>query len=279
MPELPEVETVRTSLERLLTGRRILKVDLRLEKLLRKADPKAFVTGLRGRTVIKVERRAKYLLVRLDRGTLLVHLGMTGQVLAQCQGRVASAEFTLPDKHTHLVLELTDGFQLFFRDPRRFGRLGLITPEQEHTLFQRLGPEPLGPGFTAQGLARVLAGRKASIKSLLLNQRVVAGVGNIYADESLFRAGISPRKPGGRLSPGARQALHASIRSVLKQAIRAGGTSISDFCDTDYHPGEFQFQLRVYGREGEPCRQCGRPIRKAVVAQRGTHWCSHCQPA
>jgi formamidopyrimidine-DNA glycosylase len=288
MPELPEVETIRRVLEHKLSGRRILDADLHVPKLAATrlnrslaAQAPTFTARLKGRKINGVRRRAKYLLVDLDRGILLVHLGMTGQLFAARAGeRPAAGLPALPDKHTHLILELTGGLRLYFRDIRKFGRLRwLENRAEEDRSLSALGPEPLGAAFTPRVLAAGLKGRTASIKALLLNQRLVAGLGNIYVDEALFRAGIAPQTRGGRLSPARIARLHAAVREVLAEAIRHRGTSMSDYFDPESRKGGFQDLLRAYGRGGEPCQDCGTLISKGVVAQRGTHWCRKCQPA
>jgi formamidopyrimidine-DNA glycosylase len=248
--------------------------------MLRGQDPERLTRGLEGRTVGAVERRGKYLLIRLDRGTLLVHLGMTGQIYACSEGGgecLPSPRQDLPDKHTHLRMGLTKGMKLFFRDVRMFGRYSLIDAEGEAELFRRMGPEPLGSGFTAHVLFARSRGRRTPIKALLLDQHFLAGVGNIYADESLFRAGIHPMACAGDLSLELSRKLHRSIRKVLREAIFSGGTTLSDYLDPRDRKGTFQGKLRVYGREGDRCFSCRTPIQKIVVAQRGTHLCPRCQ--
>ncbi len=286
MPELPEVETIRRVLARKLVGRRILAVDLRVPKLAAsrlslslRERAAALKRGLRGRRITGLRRRAKYLLVDLDRGRLLIHLGMTGQLFAAKKGRRPCCDLPmLPDKHTHLVLDLSGDHRLYLRDIRKFGRLRLLaSPAEETQSLGVLGPEPLSPAFTPATLARGLRGRRAPVKALLLDQKLVAGLGNIYADEVLFRARIAPQAPGGALTRPRLARLHAAIQEVLREAIRYRGTTMSDYYDPESRRGGFQDRLRVYGREGEPCPRCGTPIAKGVVAQRGTHWCPKCQ--
>ena len=280
MPELPEVETVRSVLQEILPGLRITSVVSMRPKMLRGQDPDNFARGLEGRTVEGVERRGKFLLIRLDLRTLLIHLGMTGQIFACSEEGSACLPSTrqdLPDKHTHLRMELTDGKKLYFRDVRMFGRYSLIDAEGEKGLFRRMGPEPLERGFTARMFFERSRGRRTSIKALLLDQHFVAGVGNIYADESLFRAGIHPKICAGDLTLEQSRKLHRAIRKVLREAIFSGGTTLSDYLDPRDRKGTFQWKLRVYGREGEPCSRCQTPIQKTVIAQRGTHLCPRCQ--
>lgn len=285
MPELPEVETIRRVLEKKIGGLTILRAELRAPKLAaarlaRDLKPAADMLArrLQGRTILGIRRRAKYLILDLDRDELIVHLGMTGQLFAAAPGDKPCRDLpALPDKHTHLILELSDGVRLFYRDIRKFGRIRFLEKKRETDFFEGLGPEPLGPDFTPDVLREGLKGKTASVKALLLNQRVVAGLGNIYADEALFRARIAPQTPGGRLTRAQAVRLHAAAREVLCEAIRFRGTTRSDYYDPESRRGGFQFRLRVYGRAGEPCPVCGRPVAKAVVAQRGTHWCPHCQ--
>lgn len=238
--------------------------------------------GVRGRLVGPRARSLKALpsLAGGLHGTLLVHLGMTGQLFAAPAGRRPCCDLPmLPDQHTHLVVDFEGRQRLYFRDIRKFGSLRWLRDRcEEQTAFAALGPEPLEGEFTSRSLAAGLAGKQAAIKALLLNQKLVAGLGNIYADEALFRAGIAPQARAGSLSLRRIARLHAAIREVLAEAIRFRGTTMSDYFDPESRRGGFQARLRVYGREGEPCVQCGRPISKGVVAQRGTHWCSRCQP-
>lgn len=269
MPELPEVETVRRILDKTLPGKKIKKITLRKTNMLRCTSRDVLLKGLQDRVIVSVDRRAKFLLIRLDRDTLLFHLGMSGQVSIK--------QFDNTDKHIHLILDFHDGTHLHLRDPRMFGRIDLVNAAQEARLFSRLGPEPLDEGFTPEILYSFLQGSRANIKSLLLNQRPVAGVGNIYADEALFRAGIRPQTRSNRISCARVRKLHAAIREVLQEAIHSGGTSISDYLDPRHRKGTFQLQLKVYGRAGEPCQECGSIIKKAIVSQRGTHWCPKCQ--
>jgi len=278
MPELPEVETVRRVLSEVLPERTISGVRLRKPKMLKGQASATFIKGLRGRRIRNVGRRAKFLIIRLDRSALLVHLGMSGQIFFESPDSPLPMERVRPDRHTHLILDLDPAARLFFRDPRMFGRFALIDQEEENALFRRLGPEPLGRKFTSRSLGEALRGRRAPLKALLLDQRIAAGMGNIYVDESLHRAGIDPRIPGGELSERMVRRVHAAIRSVLREAVHKGGSSLSDFLDPRHRKGTFQLTLQVYGREGKPCPRCGAPIRKSVVGQRGTHWCPECQP-
>jgi len=273
-------------LARKLAGRTILAVDLRVPKLAASrlhrslhSQARSWGQRVRGRKIMGLRRRAKYLIFDLDRGKLLVHLGMTGQLFAAAPGeRPARGLPPLPDPHTHLILDLSGGLRLYYRDIRKFGRLRLLeTAVEEARALEALGPEPLARGFTPAKLAEGLRNKKAPLKALLLNQKVVAGLGNIYVDEALFRAGLAPTARGGGLTRAHISRLRTAVRGVLREALRYRGTTLSDYFDPETRRGEFQNRLRVYGRAGQPCRQCGRPIVKAVVAQRGTHWCRHCQ--
>lgn len=278
MPELPEVETIRRVLVDVLPGLRILEVFVRKERMLRGQPLDRFLEGLKGKSIIGVDRRGKFLLLRLESGSLLLHLGMSGCIIVRGREEESDvSEIELPDKHTHLILKLSGGRDLYFRDPRMFGRFQLLDAEGELRFSDRLGPEPLGPEFSTDYLRKALGRRKAPVKTALLDQRLVAGIGNIYADEALFRAGIDPHTSGCRLLPEQIGRLRAAVRSVLREAVRRKGTSISDYVDPRNRRGTFQLRLEVYGREGLSCRRCGCSIRKDVLAQRGTHWCPRCQ--
>lgn len=284
MPELPEVETVRRGLAPHLVGRRIASARTHRADL-RFPFPKRFAAKLKGRRVEELSRRAKYLLARLDDGRIWVtHLGMTGRwsvVGAKRQpGDFYYAEPPDP-AHTHFELETEAGVRLEFNDPRRFGYMDLI-PERgfdEHPWFSDLGPEPLGNGFSADYLAAAFAGKKANAKAALLDQRVVAGLGNIYVVEALHRAGISPARAAGKISRGRLEKLVPAIRDVLAEAIAVGGSTLSDYAQVDGAQGGFQQRFRVYDREGEPCPTpaCGGVIVRAVHAGRSTFWCRRCQ--
>lgn len=238
--------------------------------MLRGFSPRVFESSLINQEIQELKRRGKFLLICLNSQSLFIHLGMSGQILFPKSGQ-------RPDKHTHLIMHLSDIGPLFFRDPRMFGRYGLIQNSEEKNFFVHLGPEPLERKFTSRYLMKVLGGKKASIKALLMHQNIVAGIGNIYTDEALFRAGISPHTSSGQLSPEQIKKLTRSIRHVLKTAIFQGGTSLSDFLDPRHQKGSFQYILQVYGRAGQPCFRCQSKIKKDYVAQRGTHWCPHCQ--
>ncbi len=273
MPELPEVETVLRTLEPRLHGRAVQDVRCTWPRLIETPALPEFQAGLMGRRFCTFRRRGKYMLFGLDDGqTLVVHLRMTGDLRLWPRERAAD---TPPDKHTHLILTLDGGDELRYRDPRKFGRFWLV-PDPD-LVVGKLGPEPLDPAFTPQDLARRLAGRRAPIKALLLDQRILAGVGNIYADEALFRAGIDPRRPAGSLQAEEVAALHAALREVLAQAVQARGSSLRDYAPPDGTPGTYQEQHQVFRRTGQPCPRCGTPIQRVTVAQRSTHFCPVCQ--
>ncbi|MBI1987342.1 MAG: bifunctional DNA-formamidopyrimidine glycosylase/DNA-(apurinic or apyrimidinic site) lyase [Nitrospinae bacterium] len=270
MPELPEVETIVRGLRKGLIGRTIREVIVRRPDLV--GDACAFASRLRGSPIQEVHRRGKFILLRLGESSLLIHLGMTGRLLLYPgEGPI--------DRHTHLIFVLDRGGQLRYHDPRRFGRLHLVETREEGSLpcLQRLGPEPLGPDFTPQELAHRVASSGRSIKDLLLDQRQVAGIGNIYASEILYRARLHPALKANGLSPLQARKLHRAIQEVLSLAIDHRGTSISDYLDASGEPGGFQALLRVYGREGHPCRRCRGPIARIVQGQRSTFFCPKCQ--
>ncbi len=269
MPELPEVEVTRRALLRPLCGSRVLDVDM--AKALRwplQCTPQS----LAGQRIEDIGRRGKYLLLGLEQGQLIVHLGMSGSLRWHGAG-------TAPPRgpHEHFRLR-TDRGELRLNDPRRFGAvLWHADARTPHPLLGRLGPEPLDPGFEGQQLWRAVHARRAAIKPLLLDQAVVAGVGNIYACEALFRAGIDPRTPGRKLSLRRCQQLLDALRATLEQALCAGGSTLRDFCSSDGAQGHFQQQAMVYGRAGQPCRRCAAPIAQMPQAQRSTYFCRHCQ--
>jgi formamidopyrimidine-DNA glycosylase len=275
MPELPEVETVRRGLEPRLIGRTLLDVDIRDGRLTAPADPREVGMELDGERVAGVGRRGKYLLFRFDTGrTLVVHLRMTGWFHHR-PGGATDAEPT----HSRAVFRLDDGSTLLYCDQRRFGTMRLIEPgELDAYLLPRAGPEPLSPEWSPRRLRTDLAGRRAPVKALLLHQGIVAGVGNIYADEALWQARIHPLRPGGSLSAAEVRRLYAAVVESLQRGIDSRGASIRDYRDVDGGRGEMQERFAVYARTGEPCPRCGTPIEKIRVAQRGTHLCPHCTP-
>lgn len=270
MPELPEVETTRRGIEPHVLGMAVTEVIVRRRDL-RQPVPKS-LSSIKGRTIFRVWRRAKYLLLDVSDGsTLLVHLGMSGSL------RVTSPEDTWKT-HDHIAITFAGGRQLRFHDPRRFGlMLRLIDNPTSHVLLRNLGPEPLEEEFTATRLLDACARRSAAIKSVIMDTKVVVGVGNIYASEALFRAGILPRTPARRISKPRLEKLVAAIRDVLSESIHKGGTTLRDFLHSDGKPGYFGRKLCVYDRKGEPCHVCGTTIRHAVISQRMTYWCPGCQ--
>lgn len=269
MPELPEVETTRRGIEPHLVGRRVRAVIVR-EPRLRWPVPATLAHELPGQPLHAVTRRAKYLLLAADTGTVILHLGMSGSL------RVVPAA-TAPDKFDHVDVVLDSGECLRLRDPRRFGALLWTTDPDTHVLLARLGPEPLEAGFDGEYLYRASRGRRRAIKDFLMDSRIVAGIGNIYANEALFAAGIHPRRAAGRLSRARYQRLVDAVRATLEQAVRAGGTTLRDFRGSDGKPGYFQQALRVYGRAGAPCPACGAPVRSLVLGGRSTFFCARCQ--
>ena len=273
MPELPEVETVRRSLERSIIGRRFTAVTVHERRLRTPIAPAALRRDLIGRAVHAVKRRSKYLLLDLEGDRVLVlHLGMSGRFL-----REDHAAPRLP--HTHVRIALDDGSELRFVDPRRFGMLFVVGRSEidAHPRFAALGPEPLTPAFTAAALQARAGRARRAIKSVLMDAAVVVGVGNIYACESLYRAGIHPSTPARRLRAVRWARLHAAVQAVLEDALAARGTTLQDFRDSDGLDGGFQARLAVYGREGEPCARCRRRVRRIVQAGRGTFYCPGCQ--
>ncbi|MEI7438885.1 MAG: bifunctional DNA-formamidopyrimidine glycosylase/DNA-(apurinic or apyrimidinic site) lyase [Thermoleophilia bacterium] len=271
MPELPEVETVRRRLEPHVAGRRLTQVEVRDAKLVGRDDARRVEERLTGRTILAIDRRGKYLLVRLDgEETLVSHLRMTGNWLLCADGE---------PKYTRAVLTLSDATVVAYADARRFGTWDLLTnDETARYLAARLGPEPIDSDFDGAVLKAAFAGRRAPVKALLLDQRLVAGVGNIYADEALHAACIHPDTPAGRLRQPQLDRLAATTREALEEGIRAQGASISDFRDPEGGYGSMQERFRVYGRDGEPCIVCGSEIIKSRCAGRGTHVCLTCQP-
>ena len=286
MPELPEVETVRRGLEPTLKGARLMRVQARRPDL-RFPLPEGFVQRLTGARIEALERRAKYLLAPLDRGdTLVMHLGMTGRFEIESGApsvRPGDFHYAAPadPKHAHIVFETDAGALVTFFDPRRFGYMNLIATDAlaRHSWFAGLGPEPLGLEFNAAYLARALAGRKQNIKVTLLDQRIVAGLGNIYVSETLHRAGVSPLRPAGKIALGRLERVVEAVRDVLGEAIEAGGSTLRDYAGADGALGYFQHRLRVYDREHEPCPkpECRGVIRRAVQAGRSTFYCHVCQ--
>ena len=270
MPELPEVETTRRGIAPLILGRTVAAVHSRVAKL-RRPVPVAALEALDGQSVVSVERRAKYLLLRFQTGHIILHLGMTGHL------HVVPAD-TPPERHDHIDLQFTDGTCLRFNDSRRFGLfLWTTTDPLHHPLLAHLGPEPLGPEMNGSALHTRARGRKVAVKSFIMDQRMVVGVGNIYASEALFRAGIHPSREAGRIGQPRYEELAGAIRAVLTEAIAEGGTTLRNFQNAAGKPGYFRLKLQVYGRDGNPCPRCGRPIMRISLGQRSTYFCRHCQ--
>ena len=267
MPELPEVETVRSSLEPLLTGRTFAQVEIRDGRLTRPLDPVVVAAELQGERVSAVERRGKYLLLRLESGrTLVVHLRMTGSFRGE------------ETPHTRAVITLDDDTRIVYRDVRRFGTWLLLEPGVlDEYLAAKLGAEPLGRGFGPRALAAALEGRRAPIKAALLDQRTVAGLGNIYVDEALWRARVHPLRPARELDADEVRAVHRGIRAALRMGIARQGATLRDYAQPDGRRGGMQHEFKVYGRGGEPCDRCGTPIEKTRAGGRGTWFCPSCQ--
>ena len=273
MPELPEVETVRGRLAPVLVGRRFETVEITDARLVRPHDPAAVAAALEGQRVARVGRRGKYLVVDFESGlVLLVHLRMTGS-LEHVRGGALP-----PDAYRRAVVKLDDDSRLTYRDVRRFGTWELATPlERDEYLARRLGGEPLARTFTAGGLHERLQRRRTTIKAALLDQRTLAGLGNIYVDEALWRARIHPLRPAAELDERDVRRLHRAVRTVLTAGIERQGATLRDYRTPDGSPGAMQHEFKVYGRDGEPCERCGGPIAKARVGGRGTWYCEVCQ--
>lgn len=270
MPELPEVETTRRGIESHVVGRRITRVLVHDRRLRWPVDAQ-LADAVAGSRITRAGRRAKYLLLETNAGTLILHLGMSGslRVLPATTPRIA---------HDHVDIELDSGKTLRFNDPRRFGSL-FFTPGDPalHPLLETLAPEPLEESFDAQYLHRVTRRRAVAIKQLIMNSRLVVGVGNIYASEALFRARIRPRRAARSLSLAECGKLVRAIKATLAMAVKGGGTTLRDYVGADGNPGNFRQKLYVYERAGKPCRVCRNPIRQFTQGQRSTYWCAHCQ--
>ena len=270
MPELPEVETTRRGLEPWLVGRKVRRITVHDARLRWPVDAQ-LGERLRRRELLAIERRAKYLLFRFRHGTLIGHLGMSGSM------RITPAKEERR-KHDHVEIDFGEDKVLRYHDPRRFGFL-LWTDEdpQQHPRLRDLGPEPLSEAFDGAHLAARATGRKVASKAFLMDPKVVVGVGNIYASEALFRAGIRPSRAAGRVARTRWDQLAREVRAVLSEAIEDGGTTLRDFLGSDGEPGYFVQNLRVYDREGEPCPNCGQAIRRSVIGQRASYFCAACQ--
>jgi formamidopyrimidine-DNA glycosylase len=270
MPELPEVETTRRGIESHVVGRRIRRLLVHDERLRWPVDPK-IARAVEGSAVRRAGRRAKYLLIETETGTLILHLGMSGslRVLPAATPRIV---------HDHVDIELDSGNTLRFNDPRRFGSLLFTAGDPAlHPLLRSLAPEPLEDDFNGDYLYRVTRRRSVAIKLLIMNARLVVGVGNIYASEALFRARIRPRRGAKSLSRAECGRLARAIKATLALAVKVGGTTLRDYVGADGNPGYFRQRLYVYERAGKPCRVCRRPIRHFTQGQRSTYWCAHCQ--
>ena len=269
MPELPEVETTLRGIKPHLLNQRIARVSVR-EPRLRWPVPST-VKQAEGQKFVNLERRGKYLLLELEQGGLIIHLGMSGSL------RILKTLKT-PEKHDHVDVELENGVCLRFNDPRRFGAFLWVDGAMEsHELLRNLGPEPLSDVFTADYLYRCSRGRQVAIKNFIMNGHIVVGVGNIYASEALFMAGIHPQRAAGRVSRQRYEGLVAAIRDVLTRAIQQGGTTLRDFVNSEGAPGYFAQELLVYDRAGSDCFQCGAPVRQKVIGQRSSYYCPTCQ--
>jgi formamidopyrimidine-DNA glycosylase len=288
VPELPEVETVRMGLAPVLEGRRLTKVNIR-RRGLRVPFPRDFAERLTGIRVKALRRRAKYLLAELENGeTLVIHLGMSGRMAVYAERGVKKLGQYVYDaapagagsgKHDHVVFETDAPARIVFTDPRRFGLMTLVPTDalERDKLFEDLGVEPLSNHFHADYLASVLKGKKTPIKSALLDQRVIAGIGNIYACEALFRSRISPKRRAGKVRAAEIPVLADAIKTVLREAIAAGGSSLRDYRQADGNLGNFQHRFQVYDREGEPCPSCQGTLKRIVQAGRSTFYCPKCQ--
>lgn len=273
MPELPEVETVKRTLEKKLSGLSFEAVKLHMPKIVRLPPPEEFADILTGKKIIRLGRRGKYLLLHLTGGyTLVIHLRMTGRLVYATPGAPL-------EKHTHAVFDLSNGDQLRYTDIRQFGRmlLALTAELDEMPGLKTLGVEPLSENFTREFMKKELKRRRTRLKALLLDQTFIAGLGNIYVDEALHRAGLHPERLAASLSPRETTHLFLAIKDVLNEGINNRGTSFRDYVDGDGRPGNYQEKLAVYSKEGKPCLKCGKPINRIRVAGRSSYFCPHCQ--
>ena len=270
MPELPEVETTRRGIEPYLLGHHISKLTIHQWQL-RWAIPKQ-IKRITDQTINAVERRGKYILIKTDAGTAIVHLGMSGSL------RICTDHKEAKRKHDHVEMQLSSNALLRLHDPRRFGcLLWQNTGEPTHSLLEKLGPEPLSSDFDPAHLIKATRNKKVAIKNLIMNSHIVVGVGNIYASEALFMAGVRPGRAAGRVSHDECQRIVQAIKIILKRSIEQGGTTLRDFVNSDGEPGYFKQSLYVYGKEGEPCQQCDSTIKQKTLGQRSTFYCSECQ--
>jgi len=268
VPELPEVETIARGLRESLVGRTFTRVTVGWPRTIAVPELDEFGARIAGRRITAVSRRGKYVVLVLDESCLLIHLKMSGRLKVEQSGEPL-------DRHTHAVLDLDDGRQLRFRDVRKFGRMYLV--EEPSVVTSKLGPEPLATDL--EGFRALLTRRTGRLKSLLLNQEFLAGLGNIYADESLYEAGLHPMRTANTLTPGEQERLHRAIQTVLTRAIQGRGTTLGDggYVDAEGEAGDFQEQISVYGRSGEACPRCGVPVQRLVIGGRSSHFCPGCQ--
>ncbi|EPZ39591.1 MULTISPECIES: DNA-formamidopyrimidine glycosylase [Anoxybacillus] len=270
MPELPEVETVRRTLLPLVVGKTIERVKVHWEKIVQHPDVETFCDRLKGQTIYDIERRGKFLIFQLDDVVLVSHLRMEGRYIYEKE----NAPF---DRHTHIFFTFTDRTELRYRDVRKFGTMHLFNKGENVPPLSNIGIEPLDEQFTVLWLTDQLQRTKRTIKAVLLDQTIVAGLGNIYVDEVLFRSSIHPERIATTLTEQEIEALHEAIVETIREAIEKGGSTVRTYVNTQGKIGTFQTQLYVYGRVNKPCRRCGEPIVKTTVANRGTHYCKHCQ--
>ncbi len=274
MPELPEVETTLRGISPHIQGKTVADVVLRQTKLRWQINPQ-LAELLAGQEVLSCRRRAKYLIIGFATGILLIHLGMSGSLRIFTDG---DARIDHPDKHDHVDIVFADGIVLRYHDPRKFGAIlwyeGIA---EHHPLLEKLGPEPLSDDFSAEYLYQKFKTQKRAVKLALMDNAVVVGVGNIYANESLFKSGISPHRPADKVKKKERAVLVETIKAVLQRAIETGGSTLRDFVNSDGKSGYFQQEYKVYGKTDQPCAHCGTPIVKTVIGQRGTFYCPTCQ--
>lgn len=270
MPELPEVETTRRGIAPHVTGASVTAIEIRQPQL-RWPVSAEIVECLPGQRLASVERRAKYLLLNFDQGVLLIHLGMSGNLRVVKPGQPVA-------KHDHIDISFDNGWVLRYTDPRRFGAvLWTVEPVYQHKLLKALGPEPLSPDFTGQRLFQLSRGKQQAVKTYIMDNGVVVGVGNIYANEALFQSGIDPRRAAGNISKARYQVLADNIKIVLGKAIEQGGTTLRDFVGGDGKPGYFKQELKAYGRGGEPCVVCNTTLKEVKLGQRASVYCPKCQ--
>ena len=269
MPELPEVETTKRGLEPYIVGKQVLSVGIH-QKQLRWEIPSHLPTTLKGEFILKISRRAKFILIKFSNGTLVIHLGMSGSISVVTSGKVLK-------KHHHFELVLDNATSMRFHDPRRFGSILWQKNNEQLSLFKNLGPEPLSNEFNDNSLYQSSRGKKKNIKTFIMDSNIVVGVGNIYASESLFLAEISPKRVAGKTSKKRYQVLTQCIKQILSEAINNGGTTLNDFSNIDGEPGYFYQVLSVYGRDNKPCNRCDGTIKRILQNQRASYYCPKCQ--